>query len=179
MPDDPELTELRDALQREYNAVNGVAPLTPTAPPERAGDSSDALPIVQLAYTAFPGEVEAEMDAQRQAQGYAALSRQQMGDIASRVVVRHSAELYREQAVIDGNAAPVRQLAPGYVQRLNNLGVSDEQIVEAATRMFPGVDRRTALQRWAQQAQKMGDYDPRMGDTRPDPAYVPVRESSD
>src|SRR2546423_13027544 len=171
LPADEQMAQLARQLQAEYAAVNGYAPAPAPTVPERAGDSSDALPIMQLAYTAFPGEVEAEMDAQRQAQGYAALSRQQMGDIASRVVVRHSAELYREQAVIDGNAAPVRQLAPGYVQRLNNLGVSDEQIVEAATRMFPGVDRRTALQRWAQQAQKMGDYDPRMGDTRPDPAY--------
>src|SRR5256885_7768207 len=164
MPDDPELTELRDALQREYNAVNGVAPLTPTAPPERAGDSSDALPIVQLAYTAFPGEVEAEMDAQRQAQGYAALSRQQMGDIASRVVVRHSAELYRMQAELDGNAAPVRGLSPGYLNELSRTGATDETIVEVASRMYPTLSRREAVKKWSEKAAKLpATYDVRYG----------------
>ena len=153
-----QLRALSQSLEGSYSELNGGPAATPMTPPER-GDITDAAVILELAATAYPRELNQEIELQRQAQGYAPLSRSQVADIASRVAMRHAPELYRERATQEGHVVDARGLAPAYLQELVRRGVGDAEIAEAAERLFPGVDRRTALARWAEKAKKMDGSD--------------------
>src|SRR5439155_25860781 len=110
----------------------------PMTPPER-GDISDAGVIMELAATAYPRELDQEIQLQRQLQGGANLSRSQVADIASRVAMRHAPELYRERATQEGHVVDARGLAPAYLQKLFSRAIGDAEIPEAAEGPFPAV----------------------------------------
>src|SRR5437867_10376261 len=170
-----QLRALSQSVEGSYSELNGGPAATPMTPPER-GDTSDAGVIMELAATAYPRELNQEIELQRQAQGYAPLSRSQVADIASRVAMRHAPELYRERATQEGHVVDARGLSPQYLQELVKRGIGDAEIAEFSERFFGG-DRRTALARWAEKAKKMDGSDLRMGpESR---GYYQVKESWD
>ena len=130
--------------------------------------------VKAMSESPWAGEFFKELEKQKFQSLGAEQTPEQVENAASIVAMRHAPELVQALAVSEGRAADLGQLPASYVAQLATRGdLTQDTITEAATRMYPNLDRAAAVRKW-QQAAKAVTYDVREGDANPATPYDPA-----